>query len=81
MANIIKLENIKDAGFSSATGGQAKQVTEEYVCGSCRHLVGKDDKFCWQCGGKLESSSIVEHYHRGKGITNGEFKEKKKGVG
>ena len=78
MANIIKLENIKDAGFSPVTGKYANEVTEEYVCENCRHLVGRDDGFCWQCGGKLEPSALVEHYHRGERLTSEKFEEKKK---
>ena len=77
MANIIKLENIKDAGFSPATGKQAKQVTEEYVCKSCRHLVEKGDPFCWQCGEGLEPSGLTEHYHRGIKLSDGQFNKAK----
>jgi len=52
-------------------------VTEEYVCSGCRHLVGIDDDFCWFCGSKLEQTGRVEHYHRGKQLTDGEFVTKK----
>ena len=54
-----------------------EEVITEYVCENCRHLVGKDDKFCWRCGVKLESSNLVEHYHRGEKLTNKEFGERR----
>ena len=78
MANIIKLENIKDASFSPVTGKQMGKVTGEYVCESCRHLVDRDDGFCWQCGGKLEPSTMVEHYHRGERLTSEKFEEEQR---
>jgi len=78
MANIIKLENIKDAGFSPATGKQAKEITEEYVCEACRHLVDREAQFCWQCGEKLQLSALVEHYHQGERLTSEKFEEEKK---
>lgn len=72
MAKIIKLENIQPP-----KKGEAEQPTEEYVCGGCRELVGKDDKVCWQCGEKLEPSEMVEHYHKGEKLSNSKFKERK----
>jgi predicted amidophosphoribosyltransferase len=80
MAKIIKLENIQKG---EATDLKEK-VTEEYVCSACRHLVKSTDTVCWQCGANLEQSSTVEHYHRGKELTDDRFsklseKLKKKG--
>jgi len=78
MASIIKLENIKDTSFSPVTGKYTNEVTEEYVCEACRHLVGREDNFCWQCGGKLEPSARVEHYHAGERLTSEKFKEEER---
>jgi len=78
MAKIIKLENITDMSFSPVTGKQVEKVTEEYVCENCRHLVGRDDRFCWQCGERLEPSARVEHYHAGERLTDKKFEEEKK---
>ena len=78
MAKIIKLENIKDASFSPVTGKYTNEVAEDYVCEACRHLVGRDDNFCWQCGERLEPSALVEHYHAGERLTGEKFEEEKK---
>ena len=78
MAKTIKLENIKDASFSPVTGKYTSEVTEEYVCEACRHLVGRDDGFCWQCSEKLEPSALVEHYHRGERLTSEKFEEEQR---
>lgn len=66
MAKIIKLENIN----LTPTG---EQVTEEYVCENCRHLIASTDTICWQCREKLEQSKQVEHYHKGEKLTNEGF--------
>ena len=77
MVEIIKLENIETDGFDRNTGKPMEKIIEEYVCEACRHLVNKDDKFCRQCGAKLEPSSRVEHYFEGKKLTNKEFNDKR----
>ena len=77
MAKKIKLENIKDTSFSPVTGKYTSEVTEEHVCKSCRHLVDKGDAFCWQCGEKLESSGLTEHYRQDIKLTNEQFNKEK----
>lgn len=77
---IIKLENIK-AEFDRQTGKEKTELTTEYVCGNCRHLVQPTDKFCWRCGEPLEKSSEVEHYDTdGTQLTNTAFRKKVEGV-
>lgn len=71
----IKLENIAEVGFDTETGDAFVNFTEEYVCGGCRHLVGKDDKYCPFCGGPLENSGKVEHYYGRRQLTDTEFKK------
>ena len=68
MAKIIKLENIYPTG----------ELVDEYVCGGCRHLVGRDDKVCWQCEERLTQSTLIEHYHRGVKLSNDEFNKAKR---
>jgi predicted amidophosphoribosyltransferase len=71
--NIIKLANV-NTEFDRNTGVEKNIiVADEYVCENCRHLVGKSDKFCWQCGEELSESNIVEHYRKGKKISNSEY--------
>jgi len=74
----IKLENIVDEGFDRQTGKPVSKVTAEYICENCRHLVEASDKFCWQCGEKLEVSDIVEHHSQGKQLTEEEFQKERK---
>ena len=73
MAKIVKLENI-----NAIKGTRQEQYVEEYVCSNCRHLINPDDKTCWQCGERLEQSSLIEHYHRGERLAEGEFQKRKK---
>jgi len=75
MAKRIKLENIRLAGFDNETGDEFLNITEEYVCGTCRFLVEKGDKFCSQCGEILEDIKEIEHWFKGKQLTKKEFKE------
>lgn len=75
MPNKIKLENILLAGFDSDTGDAFINITEEYVCENCRHLVDKNDKFCWQCGEELKQSKLIEHYYEGKKLTERNFQK------
>ena len=74
MAKIIKLENIVPVRYNRQTGEPSSEVTEEYVCEACRHLVKTIDKFCWQCGGELEQSTLIEHYSKGKKLTEEEYR-------
>ena len=71
----IKLENIVEAGFDTETGDRFLNITEEYVCDGCRHLVEKDDKYCFHCGVLLSDSGKVEHYYKGNPLSDTEFKE------
>lgn len=73
MAERIKLENIVPAGFDTETGDEFINITEEYVCGSCRHIVGLADKFCWRCGELLEDTGKVEHWRKGEQLDGEEF--------
>jgi len=68
MAKIVKLENIQPR-----VKGQAEELTEEYVCGNCRHLIEPINAFCWLCGEKLEQSKLVEHYYMGQRLSNEGF--------
>ena len=77
MAKIIKLENIVGTGYNRMTGKPSSKVTEEFVCENCRNLVKQEDTFCWHCGSPLEASAVVEHWHRGKKLTNKEFSKRK----
>ena len=77
MAKIIKLENLVSANYDRETGKELLRETVEYVCKSCRHLVSPSDKVCWQCGRKLTPSSLVEHYYKGKQLTEDEFSKRK----
>lgn len=76
MADKIKLENIKEKGFDRTSGKPKTDVTIEYVCSACCHLVESGDAFCWQCGEKLVPSTLVEHYHKGERLTDKEFKKR-----
>lgn len=78
VSKVIKLENLVDVGYDQKSGRCSLVETVDYVCGACRHLVNITDKFCWQCGVKLEQSDLVEHYSQGKQLTNMEFKERRK---
>lgn len=80
MALKIKLENISRRTFDKVTGKPLEQVTQEYVCENCRHLVEPSDAFCWQCGNALEPSGLVEHYSDGEKLTDAQFKERKEKV-
>ena len=73
----IKLENMVDKGFDRQTGNPISEVTVEYVCEACRHLVNPEDKFCWKCGMALEQSNLVEHYQRGEGLSDADFEARK----
>ena len=73
----IKLENIVNKGFDRVTGKPMLEITTEYVCEGCRHIVNIDDKFCWQCGEMLEQSDLVEHYRKGDKLTEKEFQRRK----
>jgi hypothetical protein len=75
MADRIKLENIVPAGFDVDTGDEFLNITEEFVCGNCRHLVGQADKYCGQCGELLKDMGKIEHWDKGKRLTDKEFKE------
>lgn len=56
---------------------QAEQTIIESVCSSCRHLVGEEDKFCWQCGVPLENTFITEHYNtEGEQTTQVDFRSR-----
>ena len=78
MAKRVKLESIDTAGYNPSSGEVIlREVTEEYVCENCRHLVGRGDRFCWQCGEQLQPSALVEHYHRGERLTSEKFEEEK----
>jgi len=72
---IIKLENIIDEGFDRQTGKTVSKATTEYVCENCRHLIEVSDKFCWQCGERLEQSNFVEYYSKGGKITKEEYQK------
>ena len=78
MAKMIKLENITERGYDRATGKPVMEVTRQQICEACHHLVNEEDKFCWQCGGNLEQSDLVEHYHKGERLTNGQFEEERR---
>ena len=71
---IVKLENIQ-------LKDDKEEITEEYVCEGCRHLIQPADKSCWQCGQPLEPSSEVEHYHQGEKLTKEQFGERSKSYG
>jgi len=73
MGKRVKLENIIQAGFTTDMGDRIFNITEEYVCKNCRHLVEVIDKFCWFCGEELESSDIVEHWQKGIQLSNEAF--------
>ncbi len=77
MANRIKLENIVGRGYNRITGEFMEKIIEEFVCENCRHLVNIEDKFCWQCGGRLEQSNLIEHYHKGERLTDEEYQRRK----
>jgi predicted amidophosphoribosyltransferase len=71
--NIIKLENV-NTEFDRNTGEEKNIfVEDEYVCENCRHLVSPLDKFCWQCGCELNKSSVIEHYRKGKPISDSDY--------
>jgi hypothetical protein len=73
MADKIKLENIVPAGFDTENGDEFLNITVEFTCGNCRHLVGEADKFCGMCGEKLEDTGKIEHWHKGTQLTEQEF--------
>ena len=77
MAKRIKLENIVSRGFDKQTGEETKEETLEFVCKACRHLVSQDDKFCGQCGAKLEVSDLTEHYYKGEKVTDKEYQRRR----
>ena len=91
MPKKIKLENIiskrkehrhpiaPGATFCAQCGEQVVEnaIVEEFVCENCRNLVKQEDTFCWNCGNPLEASSVVEHWHEGKKLTNKEFSKRK----
>ncbi|MBA7617111.1 hypothetical protein ES703_24422 [subsurface metagenome] len=73
MAKVIKLENIQPKDG-------VEQLVDEYACENCRHLINPNDKTCWQCGEKLEQSELVEHYHKGEKLNEGQFKSLKQKI-
>ena len=77
MAKRIKLENIVSRGFDRQTGKLIEKETLEFVCEACRHLVNQSDKFCWQCGGKLEVSDLTEHYYKGEKVTDEKYQRRR----
>lgn len=96
MAKIIKLEYIatrqkahkhpvpRDAFYCSECGEGllGERAIEEYICGGCRHLVGKDDKFCLNCGEPLQKPFVAEcHDTNGAELSEAQFKKKKAQLG
>lgn len=82
MANgMKKLQNFANNGYDRQTGLPDIQETEEFICGNCRHLVDKNDKFCWQCGESLDKEEETEHYAMGKKLTNEQFENARKLTG
>ena len=75
MANKVKLENIMQAGSDQETGDRFLNITEEYVCGNCRHLVEAADKFCWYCRSELRTSDKIEHWQKGVQIAEDTFQK------
>ena len=73
----IKLGNIHYL-FDRMTGKPKTELTTEYACQNCRHLIEAEDIYCWQCGEKLEVSDIVEHHSQGKQLTEEEFQKERK---
>ena len=78
MADRIKMENIVPAGFDTETGDEFVNLTDEYVCSNCRHLVGKNDKYCSQCGELLKDTGAVEHWEKGEELTGKKFEARVK---
>ena len=74
---MIRLENIKDKGFNKETGVPQIEFPMEFVCDYCRHLVSQDDTYCAQCGDELISETSIEHYFRGKYLSDEEYNEAK----
>ena len=74
---IIKLENIRMSGFDRQTGEPMSDTTVEFICENCRHIVNEADKFCWQCGSPLETSTDVEHWNVGKKLDTNQFNQAK----
>ena len=72
----IKLENIHYL-FDRMTGKPKTELTTEYACQNCRHLIEAEDIYCWQCGEKLEGE-IIEHYYKGEKIMDKEYQKEKK---
>lgn len=73
--NKIKLENVHGLKFNPQTGQPELPFTEEYVCENCRHIVGREDKFCWACGESLQDSSLIEHHAFGGQVEHKDFVE------
>ncbi len=55
-------------------------IIDEFICENCRHLVGENEKFCWSCGNPLETSLVVEHWHKGKKLPDEEFEKRKETI-
>jgi len=72
----IKLENIHYL-FDRMTGKPKAELTTEYACQNCRHLIEAEDIYCWQCGEKLEGE-LIEHYYKGEKITEEVYREERK---
>lgn len=70
----IRLENIVPCGYDSKTGDRFLNITVEFACSNCRHIVEVDDGYCWCCGGKFDGSAVTEHYQKGKQLSNESFK-------
>lgn len=73
MVKKIKLENIVQAGFDRENGDEFLNITEEYVCNNCRHIVEREDNYCWKCGKTLDEES-VEHYQAGEKLSDDDFR-------
>jgi len=72
----IKLENIHYL-FDRMIGKPKAELTTEYACQNCRHLIEAEDIYCWQCGEKLEGE-LIEHYYKGEKIIEEAYQEKRK---
>lgn len=69
----VRLENIVNCGYDNDTGDRVLNITVEFVCSDCRHLVEGGDAYCWCCGKKFDGGATTEHYQKGKQLTNESF--------
>src|SRR3989304_8884019 len=52
-------------------------VVVEHACSNCRHLVDPSETYCSFCGEKLDwSQPLIEHYDKGKKLTDDEYKKR-----